>query len=68
MVLVSSACLCAGCKTALLPDPTVAHRLAEPAEVDVWVRAPNGALHKERVKFVQGSWCATPEAVEAVKE
>jgi len=64
MLLAASASLFTGCKTALLPDPTVAHRLAADSEVDVWLRRPDGALTKQRVKFRAGDYCAAAGAVE----
>lgn len=63
MLLVASACLCSGCKAALLPDPTVAHRLSHEATVEVWLRRPDGKLERQRVKFAVGDFCATANAV-----
>ena len=64
MLLVASACLCAGCKTALLPSPTEAHRLAREEKVEVWLRRPDGKLQKAQVKFGPGDYCATAAAVD----
>jgi hypothetical protein len=63
MLLVASACLCAGCKTALLPDPTVAHKLSRDETVEVWIRRPDGKLEKQKMRFVAGDFCATANAV-----
>lgn len=66
------ALLSTGCahQKAAIPDPTVPHRLAEEAEVTIWVcvqppesgRCP--AYSKVKVRVLPGWWVAGPPAVE----
>jgi hypothetical protein len=49
---------------AALPDPTIPHRVAEEAEVVVWVRLANGSLVKAPVRLLPGWWIAGPPVVE----
>jgi hypothetical protein len=66
MALVACVCLSTGCKPSLLPSQEEAHRLAANADVDVWVRRPDGKLEKVRVKFQPGDYCATAKAMDTV--
>jgi hypothetical protein len=60
----SCALLLTGCKPTLLPSPTVAHKLAEPAEVRALVRRPDGTLEVQRLRFEAGDYCATARALD----
>jgi hypothetical protein len=65
-VLAACAMLSSGCvpRTQTLPDPAIPHRLAAPAEVEVWVRRPDGVLTRERIRAEVGWWLASPQVVE----
>lgn len=65
--LVASALLSsASCAhKATLPDPTIPHRVAREAEVEIWVRRPDGTLSREKVRLLKGWWIAGPPVVEA---
>ncbi len=53
---------------ATLPDPTVPHRVAREAVVEVWTRRPDGALTREKVRLLPGWWIAGPPVVEPMPE
>jgi hypothetical protein len=65
-LLAGCAFLSAGCKPGLLPSPTEAHRLAAPAKVKAWVRAPDGSLVEEKIQLQAGDYCASGRAMDAV--
>ena len=48
----------------VIPDPTIPHRLAEEAEVKLWVRQPDGTLRKTCARALEGWWLAGPPVVE----
>lgn len=50
---------------AVLPDPSVPHRVAREAEVQIWVRKADGSLSREKVRLLPGWWIAGPPVVEA---
>lgn len=60
-LLLSSAC---AHSPLVLPDPTVPHRVAEPAAVKVWCRLPDGRTAKCAVRLDPGWWVASPQVVE----
>ena len=66
VLLGAFASLSTGCRT-VVPSPTEAHRLAQPAKLKVYVRLPDGSLAEERVQFQPGDYCATAQAINAVK-
>ncbi len=47
-----------------LPSSKVPHRLAEPADVVIWVRTPDGDFQKQPVHVPDSWWIAAPEIVE----
>lgn len=55
-----------GCVVRLqtIPDPTIPHRVAREAEVEIWVRQPDGTLVKRSVRLLEGWWIAGPPVVE----
>jgi uncharacterized lipoprotein YajG len=59
-VLLASAML-SGCITpqASIPNPTIPHRVAEEAEVVIWVRRKD-VLTAERVRVLPGWWLSGP--------
>lgn len=63
MLLAVCACSCSVFRPSVLPDPTVAHRLAADADVLVWARQPDGSLVKTKVRFQAGDYCASKLAV-----
>lgn len=66
LALIASALLSTGCAVRVLtvPDPSVPHRVAEPARVKVWVRSPDGTLTKQEVRLEEGWWVASPVLIE----
>ena len=66
--LLACALLSSGCqatpRTETLPDPRVPHRLADEAEVLIWVRRPDNTLAKERVRVGPGWWVASSRVVD----
>lgn len=66
-VLAASAMLWLGAcaHSQVIPDPTVPHQVAKEAQVQVWVRAPDGKMVAQRVRLLQGWWIAGPPVVEA---
>lgn len=59
------ALLSSGCASpAVLPDPTIPHRVAEEAEIEVWCRHPDGTFARCRVRVTEGWWVASPQVVE----
>jgi hypothetical protein len=62
--LLLSSASCAHSSRAALPDPTIPHRVAEEAEVVVWVRLADGSLVKAPVRLLPGWWIAGPPVVE----
>lgn len=67
LTLLASALLSSGCvhHRAVLPDPTVVHRVAEEAEIKIWVRAPGGELVKTPARLLPGWYVAGPPVVDA---
>ena len=61
--LAASVLLCCA-KPTLIPDPRIPHRIADEGELVIWVRAPDGTVHKTRVRALPGWWIASPEVVE----
>lgn len=63
---VASATLWLGCvpSKAAIPDPSFPHRVAEEAEVVIWVRLPSGEFTKAKARVLPGWWVAGPPAVE----
>ncbi len=61
--LLSSASSCVHSRPAI-PSPTVPHRVAEEAELVVWVRLPDGTFAKQKVRILPGWWIAGPPVVE----
>ena len=63
---LASALLSSGCAPtkAAIPDPSIPHRLAEEAEVVIWVRLASGEFTKAKVRVLPGWWLAGPPAVE----
>ncbi len=61
-----SAMLSLGCapNKAAIPDPSYPHRLAEEADVVIWVHLPSGEFTKVKVRVLPGWWIAGPPAVE----
>jgi hypothetical protein len=44
----------------VIPDRTIAHRVAEGAEIKIWVRASDGTFLKERALLPEGWWAMAP--------
>lgn len=63
---LGSVLLSTGCVPikAAIPDASYPHRLAEEAEVVIWVRLPSGEFTKTKVRVLPGWWVAGPPAVE----
>lgn len=61
LLLTASGCF----SKAVIPDPTIPHRVAKEAEVEVWVRRPDGTLSRQKVRILPGWWIAGPPVVEA---
>lgn len=64
--LIASTMLCAGCavRTLTLPDPSIPHRVASEATVEIWVRGQDGTLTKQKVKIEEGWYLASPMVVD----
>lgn len=63
--LIASVLLSSGCAhKRVLPDPSIPHRVAEEANLTIWVRGSNGKLTKQPVKILEGWWVASPQVVE----
>lgn len=60
------ATLCGGCvpRQAVIPDPSIPHRLSQEAEVRIYVRKPDGSYSEAQVRALKGWWIAAPEVVE----
>jgi len=71
LVVIASVMLspASGCfRRAAIPDPTIPHRVAKEAEVEVWVRLPDGRLTRVKVRLLKGWWIAGPPVVEVEPE
>ncbi len=65
LMLVACALLFSGCATrAVIPDPTVPHRVAEETAVVVWAQRPDGRWVKARVRLLAGDWIASSQIIE----
>lgn len=66
LVMIACAMLSAGClqRQTVIPDPGIAHRVAKPAKVTVWVRRSDGRLVQETIRLESGWVCASPQVVE----
>lgn len=65
LVLIASALLSSGCvRRLVIPDPTVPHRVAKEAKVQIWVETADGKWVKQKVKILEGWWVASPQVVE----
>ena len=61
LLLAASLTLCGCPRSAVIPDRTVAHEVAEDATVAVWCRVQEG-WRKCEVEIGQGWWVLSPEA------
>lgn len=65
LVLLASVLLPSGCaRRHAIPDPSIPHRVATEATVEVWVRNREGRMVRERVRILEGWWIASPQVVE----
>lgn len=65
LVLIAFAPLFTGCvKRAVLPDPSIPHRVAKETQVEVWCRLPDGKWAPCTVRLLEGWWLASPQVVE----
>lgn len=46
----------------VIPDQTIAHQLATPAQVNIWVRRADGKYVQQLVTIPDGWWVASPFA------
>jgi hypothetical protein len=65
LALLASALLLSGClpREQQLPDPSVPHRLASPATLQILVRRADGSFVAETVTAPAGWWLASPQVV-----
>jgi hypothetical protein len=66
LVLAACAMLSVACapRVTVVPDQTIPHRVAREGELEVWARAPDGQLHRQKVRVLEGWWLASPAVVE----
>lgn len=62
LALLAFGMLSLGCvHRTVLPDPSIPHRLAREAKVQVYVRAPDGTLIEQKVRILPGWYVVSPE-------
>ena len=65
LMLATCALLFSGCATrAVIPDPTVPHRVAKETTVMVWAQRPDGRWIETEIRLLPGWWVASPQVVE----
>lgn len=50
-------------RTQVIPDQTIPHRLAQPIDVVIWARTPDGKFQQQPVHVPDGWWIASPQVV-----
>lgn len=62
VALSSTACVSS---PQVIPDlQTVPHRVAQPTQVTVWARGPDGKVTEVEIEMPAGWWIASPQVVE----
>lgn len=65
LTLASCALLFNGCATrAVIPDPTVPHRVSQESTLTVWAQRPDGRWVETEIRVLPGWWIASPQVVE----